>query len=72
MIIGASFVGKKTTADIFVQCKEFQVLNYFTPPVEDKDINLFWWKLRDPANYIDSLFNPNQNLSNKDKGDLQK
>ena len=48
---------------VLVQYKEFRVKRYFIPPVEDKDINSFCWKLRDEIdNYIELSFNPSQNL----------
>ena len=58
---------------VFVQCKEFRVKNDFVPPVEDKDINSFFWKLRGGIDkFIDSSFSPGQNHSNKEKGALKK
>ena len=39
----AFFVEK--TSGIFGQHNEFRVKSYFIPPVEDKDINLFFWNL---------------------------
>ena len=51
---------------VFIECKEVRFKNYCVPPVEDKDINSFCWKLRDDIDkLIGFSFYPGQKLSNK-------
>ena len=57
---------------IFAEFKAFRVQSYFIPPVEDKEINSFCWKVRDEiGNYIEKFFNPSQNFKQR-KGALRK
>jgi len=64
------FVEEKS--GIFVQFKEFRFQSYFIPPVEDKHINYFCWKVRgEIGNHIETSFNPSQNFKQRN-GALRK
>ena len=58
---------------VFVPCKKFRDKNSFVPPVEDKDINSFCWKLRaDIDQFIETPFTSRQNLSNIKRNELSR